>query len=431
MTLKYFFLTIVPLVLFFSCRKTPSSSTSLTDNEVIPVEAGSTAPSAPDFDFTTAKVYEKAGRKEDIREILTILSEAGLISSSQFEDFSARNEKDSLTGNFEIVKAIKSAITIDLNTVKDTFPHFYKKLYEDILKKENIACSDIKVTSEYYKDSSEGIRELRGRISFRSGDREFLTSVRADSANRQLDENFYQLINNLKMARGDQDRLYLFRKIMVYSNDTVHYYSTDNRDYVLARLEEPVALALHHFPNAVDISYEEHRVPVSGDQIREAFISLRKSGFFTTLQESEINAWQKKCEESVLFNSQDLFYTIRPLRICLDSYTDFKNKPYSGLLTALSEFSQKKFNPVNIEEQSAPNSEGEIKFRLGNKVYSGKFQNTFDRIDIAGLTDLINHALNDQKTDGNFYLLTNPDRLRCYIFMQEAQLNTANNLFSR
>src|SRR4051812_34411173 len=69
------------------------------------------------FDINGAKVYEKAGRKEEVTELLDQLLFFNLIDRNEYSILFNQNNKDSLNSNFKIARSLNNIQIIHSDSI--------------------------------------------------------------------------------------------------------------------------------------------------------------------------------------------------------------------------------------------------------------------------------------------------------------------------
>lgn len=409
------------LLLIEGCRTLPSSSpvaqpesTEKVDSTLL--ETG--------FSLENARIYEKSGKLEEVGEILHVLKRYHPVDSMSLNRLIVLNKQDSLGSNFNILRAMSSAFVFRFDTMKTAFPEFYRQLIEAFAAESSFPLEEVDVkVSAAEGDSLQQFSEIRLKVLGKT----FRNPV-VFSPENPIDEHFYEGLNQTLAASEEHKRCYLFRKIMVYDTGKELYYTTDKKEYALLLLEESEAMLLHQFPDAVDVSYEDHRRPLSPEQTHDLVFSLDTAGFLTGIEKEDI--------DSLLFDSlavydvRDLFYWIEPLRVCIPLKTDTFTEPYRLLLERVSVFSKNVFQPEEVRDYFRVNTISELAFKYQGQVFQAEMDNSGGLLDIPAVFDLINQALNERETDGNFYLLNTLGPEHCYIFMKERQRKAANKLLN-
>jgi len=403
-------------ILAFSCRNSQPVSSTVSSN-TLPQQT--LLPTPNDWAAPTTRIYEKRNDKDALEEILDNLLKNELLDSISKNTLSKANLKDTLHSNFEIIRALKDVFLISTDTIKKEFPGFYIPLLQAIAQKYALQYQSLDIT-KMNKDSAV--------ITLTTSHRSYSLSLKSDTTLGKLDESFYEIFNFILAENKTPERIYLVKKLMVNEIDSNLYYSTDNKEYGLLKLNRIDAAVFYEFPTIAELSTEIQRPLFSEKETYALLKTLDSAGFFSELKQEEKLKVFKELKNEPLYTLEDIFYLAKPLHVCIDNRIANYQKPFQEALLKVAAFSGNKFFPQAIQDASIPNSATEISFSFKGKTYSGTFVSSFDQIDIQGLINLVNRALNESGTDGNFYILDKPGLQTCYIFMTEQEVQVANAL---
>lgn len=406
------------------CRKTPSITimeNSMTESDGRFEEAETT------FSFSEASVSEKKGRSDEVYEVLRIAKAAGVLTDNMADSLSRLNDKNLLESNFDIVRHSPKAFVLNTDTFSVPFPLYYNYLIDSILRRSMQSNYMVRV-----KETTEDMANLKkASIEIILDSHLYHQKVYLDSSLGSLDENFYQIVNQTLSALGHPYRYYLIRKIMEYTHENNYYYGTDNKEYAVIWLDKPTALALHQFSNVINLSVEDHRKSLDGETVKTMLYTLDSASFFPPY--TDIAYEHDQLTKKILYDVRDIFFHCLPLRRCFTPFSSHFEQSYQRVVDSLSSLSGVKLQtrfPVGSPVSFTPH-ETEISIEINNTPYTSTLTNGYDRVNIEGLLQLINTALNKEHMDGNFYLLNNKSVDYCYIFMTGEQVDLVNRLLQK
>jgi len=408
------------LVVFIAgCRKfPPRSAESSADTSAAPVE------NKASFSFSEATVSEKKGRSDEVYEVIQILKENSLLDSEIADSIQYLTNQNRLESNFAIVRHMPQAILFRTDTLSQTFPYYYNLLIDTLLKQAGQTNYVLSVNPVQEKLSTENPPAAIIEISQNS--KNYFQEIRLDSGLGIVDESFYRIVNQILSTQNHPERYYLIRKIMEYEHENSFYYGTDNKEYALIQLNQQVALLIHSFPNVLNLSVEDHRQPLDNGTLK-SIISLLDSAAFYPPGTEKAKEYSRLKKEN-LYDVRDIFFHSPVLRKCFSPFSSDFYLSYTDILNSLKEHSGGSiaFSPHRVIAVS--DTETEVSIKVNNNVYTSTLENGYDRINIEGLLQLINTALNREQADGNFYLLNNKTSDYCYIFMTGKQVDLVNQL---
>jgi len=412
--------------MFIACgRKNTSSSIEISTDQsfstIEDIDQGS------DFSFENATVTDKKGKPEEVEKLVRILFQHNLINQESQKILSKKNYLQTISSNFDIVNHINEAIVWHTDSLKKPFPIFYQDLLDSIFQKENL--TEYVVKFEQTDSSTQNQGFISTNLTITNNKKVYSQKVYFEPTTGKIDETFYKLINQLLADKQETNRYYLVRKIVEYQDKDSYYYGTDKLEYALIKLNEYTAFNIHQHPNVIDLSYENHQLPMANEELSFQLKILDSIGLIPNrTTQFQLN---NQLSSKSIFDTRDIFYYATDLRKCFSPYrTTFKNV-YKEILDSLVTISFQQFAPKKIRDLSQPNSENELSFELNGTTYSVLLSNSIDQIDINTLITTVNKALNTQKIDGNFYLLHNKDAEYCYIFMKENQVEVVNDLLKK
>lgn len=373
------------------------------------------------FSFEEAIIIEKSGLDYEVAEVLKILNSFHLLENNSFMKLQELNVNGQLERNFQIIDSIPSAIVFHIDSLKPGFPLFYKSLLERVAQESGVSINSISVKE--VNSDEQGIK--MAEIQVHSGDKTYLKKVIYNNENESIDDSFHSILNDILASERDAERFYLVKKIMEYRNGEMSYYTTDDKEFGLLKLKREEAVALKQYPDVISLSIETHAFPMNNTQIKTFIMGLDSAGFFAKNQ--NIDSIIKNLQTYNIYTLEDIFYFTKELRACFSPIVSDFNQPYKMLMDSLKVLSNGAYSPKDIIDNSRPNSVSKIGFNLKGKEYASMLNNGIDRIEIDGLMSTINLALNQEKINGNFYLLDNKTTDYCYIFMTEEQVDAVNS----
>lgn len=414
-------IVLLSTVFITGCHKLPVPSTEPSADTV-----SAQVHTGVSFSFREAVVSEKKGRSDEAAALIQILKAAQLLSSTVADSLSHLANQNLQESNFSIVRHMPQAIVFRTDTLSRTFPYYYTLLIDTLLKQAGQTGYVITITPLQAVPDVENIPSATIGISLHS--QSYVQEIRLDSALGMLDEHFYKIVNRILSAQNHPDRFYLIRKIMEYEHENVFYYGTDNKEYALIQLSQPVAMAIHSFPNVLNLSVEDHRQPLD-HHILKSIIGLLDSAKFYP-PGTDTAAEYARLKKETLYDVRDIFFYSPALRKCFPPFSSHFAQTYTDILHSLKEHSDSLGLVTFIPHQviAVSDTETEVSIKVNNNIYTATLENSYDRINIEGLLQLINSALNRELTDGNYYLLNNKTSEYCYIFMTEKQVDLVNQL---
>ncbi len=410
------------VVIITGCRKFPSRSDESSINTTDSAETGSPVY----FSFSEATVSEKKGRSDEVYEVIQILKENSLLGSEIADSMQYLTTQNRLESNFTIVRHMPQAILFHTDTLSQTFPYYYNLLIDTLLKQAGQTNYVLNVHPVQEALSAENPPAAMIEISQNS--KNYFQEIRLDSGLGIVDENFYRIVNRVLSAQNYPKRYYLIRKIMEYEHENSFYYGTDNKEYALIQLNQQVALLVHSFPNVINLSIEDHRRPLDNETLK-SIISLLDSAAFYPAGTDKAKEYSRLKKEN-LYDVRDIFFHSPVLRKCFSPFSSDFYLSYTDILNSLKEQSDHTGSTAFSLHRiiAVSNTETEVSIKVNNNVYASTLENGYGRINIEGLLQLINTALNREQADGNFYLLNNKTSDYCYIFMTGKQVDLVNQL---
>ena len=410
------------VVIVTGCRKYPSQS----DNSSVNTTDSSEAEKPVSFSFSEAVVSEKKGRSDEVSEVVQILKENALLSSTVADSIQYLTNQNLLESNFDIARHMSKAIVFRTDTLSETFPYFYNTLIDTLLKQAGQTNYVVNITPIQPEAGDKNV--ATAVIEIFQSTQIFTQEIRLDSGLGTVDENFYKVVNLLLSTQNQSERYYLVRKIMEYEYENTFYYGTDNKEYALVQLSKQVALFIQSFPNVINLSVEDHRQPLSHEALKSMIVFLDSAKLYPSGADTAKE--YSRLKKETLYDVRDVFFHSPVLRKCFSPFSSHFDQSYTDILNTLKEHSNLTGSTAFTSHQVIPvsNKETEISINVNNNVYTSTLENGYDRINIEELLQLINTALNKELIDGNFYLLNNKTSDYCYIFMTGEQVDLVNQL---
>lgn len=414
------------LILIIACGRKNTSSSNQPITIMEDLEAEVIEPEQ-DFSFEKAIVSEKKGKQNEVEDLIKLLFQHNLITEASLKELQTENQSQTMVSNYSLVKHMQIAILLHTDSLKKPFPYFYQDILDSILQKENRTKAVVEFTPVDSSHFMEGY--LTAQLSITHKQKVYQQTLYFEPSSGKLDETFYEIINQLLANNQETERYYLIRKIMEYKDGDAFYYGTNKFDYALIKLNEFTAYTIHQYSNVLDLSYENHQLPVSIEELIYQINKLDSIGLIpNTTSQTQLN---KLLSQQNIFDTRDIFYHTLELRKCFSPNTSNFANVYKGILDSLSTISFQQFMPKKVQDNAKPNSDTELSFELKGKTFAVTLSNTIDQIDINTLITTVNEALNKQNIDGNYYLLPNKDSEFCYIFMKENQVEVVNKLLEK
>lgn len=414
------FLTFISA--FISCKRMPTSSQA-AERDSTDIEETVFFEDTLYKDFTTADFYPVLHSYDDIKALNKVLFNEKLVSNEQYFDLLVAIKDSAIKEDFQLVSYFKDHILIDRQDFEEMSPEqYYQIIYDSLLKfsgfknyKLNTALHQDTFPEERITETTIAVDIITPEGKF-STENYYYTDELTDFG--WLDEGFYKVINQMLARKKSDKRLVQvlkFRKMDYGAPEyvTVQDYSTlgfllfDRSQYRMLR----------PYDHILNFSIEDYTPLLNRTEIKRYTDQYKEQGLLPMeVPDSILNMPVSSPEQILKYASEDVY--------CSGSTA---SSSYEKLLQELSSISKGKFLPTAVKVKPLSAFNTEVRFNYRTERHAFRVGSGSADINIPSVVEQVNKILNKQDTDGNYYLLEDPEAF-CYIFLSEDEVNRLNTI---
>lgn len=271
----------------------------------------------------------------------------------------------------------------------------------------------------------------------------FIVSLKSNGK-KYKQKTFYRLYSQTKDQyfgdKVDQQEYYnIFNKILadLQSPYRLHEVKADQGDAIKGKVFGIIALSkeqadsLRNSDDYFSPSYESFKNTLTSKNIAKAIGEYEKIGLLSHLTATQIQKAKETVSEQQNINLNDVLMAFPEVIYQFDTELANLEAPYDELIKEYQKISHQDFNPTEVSDNFdiAKNKEVVLRFKLGEKLYNGKFKIENDWID-PKFFDFIRAVVTENKLKGQFYELYTGGQEASIIYLTKDQYEylSANKL---